>query len=332
VRHQQDVLPQQVRRLGVLLLLAGCGGGHGKVYTLRVTPSAAAKLADGLSVRLSRTDVTDSVVTDLRLPAPTPTVPWTFDLDTHGWGAASFTLTAEAKSGSTVVARGTAGPQGDFVDVNLVDVAVVPDGGTPDLGAPDAGCQKVLTFSAEADTVIYPGLPGANYGADLVLQLTSGSTSLYRFNLTSLPLTATLISARMTLRDVPMSMACGSGCTACAAKETAGMMQAYFATSDWAETEATWVVRRTAKPWAMVGATGFTDRSMSMAQSARAVAADVSFDLNPSAGPTFSGWRNTDKLTLAVTTTGTMFASTRDTTAEGCNPVVAAELEVRFCN
>jgi hypothetical protein len=120
--------------VGVLALVAACGGDPGRRFDLEVVPTERALgLTDELEIALVRDD--DGARRDFRfeLPAGTPG-PWSLRVETRDWRDTPLVIQATALAQGVVIADGRAAGAGTTVRVVLTDVEPNADGGAQDQG------------------------------------------------------------------------------------------------------------------------------------------------------------------------------------------------------
>jgi hypothetical protein len=231
---------------------------------------------------------------------------------------------------------------GGMPDSNPGD-ATMPDASAAD-GAPDAACgnpASIMAF-AEADTIIASGLATTNFGnrpiANINASPNTGSVGLFRFDVSTLPTTASIQSAAVTVTFAATSNNCGAACASCTSFEHAGALDLYAMRSDWVELQTDWTDAATGRLWGLAGASQpDVDRSASaLASVQHQVGHNEQFRILPFTMSSLNTtWRQNNKLSFQVvpSNAAVMFAATRESAVEACvqGGYAAARLEVTFC-
>ena len=342
------------RALWLLWLLAACRDPAGSHYEVRITPTPlAAAMATSLDLRLIRTDTSETITSTAALPSPTPTAPWVLDLYSGRFGGSPLSLNVDARANGATVASGQGTLAAGVIAVTLADVAPV-DGGmtvdlatvpdlasTPDLTAPCNSTQVGINVP-DADSVIING-SGLNFGGGGLMNISGslGSVALLRFNIASIPQTATLTDVRLTLSYVSNASDCSASCGSCAALEADGGMQMYFMTSDWVESVpgntsndgVAWTRKSLGRSWGAAGATGSSDRSAQVASSSiHTSQMPTTFVVDSARLGDLALWRTSTEVSFQVVPlVGRMIAASKEQATLGCGTYVPAKLSITYC-
>jgi len=218
--------------------------------------------------------------------------------------------------------------------------APMPDARLPD-GAADGTC-TVLSLSAlaEADTIlsstspdfVFGTLPLANVGSSI------GSVGLFRFDVTALPTSAAITSARVELTFAAQSSGCASSCGSCQSVEHAGNFALFYLRSDWVESQASWNRPATGLAWGAAGASqSAVDRSaLPIATITHQPGASESIAITEGALADLNGvWRRSNRVSfeLVASNFGVFVIATRESAGEACVPggYMPARLLVEYC-
>jgi hypothetical protein len=243
-------------------------------------------------------------------------------------------------------------------DAAAGDIAVAGDGPMPDLtGAspPDLGtvlpdlrgvvvdlasvvgdlaaapsCSTV-TLPAEADAELSYLATNSNFGSDQLFDFSTGEYVIYRFDVTTVPATASIQSIGLRLGYSPNG--CSTNCYSCSIYDANATPEMRFMSSDWDEATVTYNNRRTGMAWNVPGAEGAPDRSATVAGHTMHTAhADTTIPVDAAALGELATWRQSNRVTLQVTVAvqDAMTITSRET-GKTCTAGTTPALVVRYC-
>jgi len=207
-------------------------------------------------------------------------------------------------------------------------------------GAVDASCALTFAALAQADTILTSSSPGLNFGSGPLANVGTGinSVGVFRFDVTALPSTARILSARLELTFAATSSACSPNCGSCLGIEHVGNLALFYMRSDWSESMATWNQATAGLPWGAAGASqSAIDRSATpVAMTTHQPGASETIAIDASALADLNGvWRRTNQVSfeLVPSNFGVFVIATRESAAEACvaGGYGPARLAVEYC-
>jgi hypothetical protein len=237
------------------------------------------------------------------------------------------------------------GGSGDPADLSLINDAAVVDGdgsldhssldgamampdliAPADLGPPDLRCPTMsLLVYADAVTALAATQPDLSPGGRATFDVGGplASVGLTRFDLSALPQSADVLSARVTYSFAATSSDCSANCGSCADLDHAGNLALYWARNDWVEASATW--RSTGNgPWGMSGASlvGVDRGATPIANAGHNFDSDTVFTIDPTELDELTGnaWRQNDEISIEMIpfNNAVFIVATEHSADEGC--------------